>query len=347
VFHGAQNQIKESLAMSRSLQTASLLLLTALAAAAPARADILYVSEQTPTIVAYNTAGGGPTTVASSGLAGPQGLAFDSSGNLYVANAGNGTIEKITPGGAMSVFATGLNTPEGLAIDASGNVYVNSVGGSNINNGTIEKITPGGKMSVFAAGVTVPLGLAFDSSGNLYVSQGGGADTISKITPGGVISVFANLSPGSGLVGLAFNSSGILYATDENLNQIDKITPGGVVSVFASTGLPSNPQGLAFDSSGNLFVAYAATAPGTDGGSIEEFTPGGVASLFGSTAGTRPSFLSFGPATTVPEPSTLILAGMGSLILLAGIWKQQATDAIVFLSRRLRRRIGAAAVPPG
>jgi drug/metabolite transporter (DMT)-like permease len=45
----------------------------------------------------------------------PSGLAFDSLGNLFVANQGNGTIEDITPGGVGSVFASGLHGPTYLA----------------------------------------------------------------------------------------------------------------------------------------------------------------------------------------------------------------------------------------
>jgi DNA-binding beta-propeller fold protein YncE len=55
----------------------------------------------------------------------PEGLAFDRAGNLYVANGGNGTIEKFTPAGIRSVFASsGLNAPHGLAFDREGNLYV-------------------------------------------------------------------------------------------------------------------------------------------------------------------------------------------------------------------------------
>ncbi len=54
------------------------------------------------------------------------GLAFDSSGSLYVANAGNNTIEKFDPSGAGLLFSStnALFEPEGLAFDSGGNLYV-------------------------------------------------------------------------------------------------------------------------------------------------------------------------------------------------------------------------------
>jgi len=101
---------------------------------------------------------------ANTGLNGPSGLAFDSAGNLYAANAGDMTIEKFTPGGVGSLFAnTGLEAPHGLAFDSLGNLYV-----ANNGNNTIEKFTSGGAGSVFAnTGLSEPNFLAFtDDAGN-------------------------------------------------------------------------------------------------------------------------------------------------------------------------------------
>ena len=65
---------------------------------------------------------GGPA--ANSRLNAPTGLACDAAGNLYIADAGNLRIRKVTPAGTISSLAVttavGLN---GLAIDASGGIY--------------------------------------------------------------------------------------------------------------------------------------------------------------------------------------------------------------------------------
>ncbi len=67
------------------------------------------------TIEKFDTNGVG-TVFANSGLDNPQGMAFDSAGNLYVANLGNGTIEEFNTNGVGTVFASGLDRPVGLAI---------------------------------------------------------------------------------------------------------------------------------------------------------------------------------------------------------------------------------------
>ncbi len=189
------------------------------------------VSEVTPA---------GAVSTFASGFNTPVGLAFDSSGNLYVANLDNNTVSKVTPAGAVSTFATGFDVPDSLAFDAAGNLYV-----ANLDNNTVSKVTPAGAVSTFATGFDEPDGLAFDSSGNLYVANGDSHnDTVSKVTPAGAVSTFA-----SGFDepdGLAFDSSGNLYVANGGNGTVSEVTPAGVSSTFA-TGF-DEPQGLAFDS---------------------------------------------------------------------------------------------------
>jgi hypothetical protein len=190
----------------------------------------------------------------------PSGLAFDSAGNLYVANSGASTIEKFTTNGVGSVFASsGLNYPVGLAFDSAGNLYV-----ANNSGYTIEKFTTNGVGSLFAStGSGSPYALAFDSAGNLYMDQNYGR--IDKFTTNGVSSFFANAGS-IGPLGLAFDGTGNLYVATPN-GLINKITPGGDVIGFASGGL-SGPVGLAFDSGGKLHVS--------DKAGIKEFAPDGT-----------------------------------------------------------------------
>jgi Immunoglobulin I-set domain/Immunoglobulin domain len=83
-------------------------------------------------------------------------LAFDSNGNLYVANTGNGTVSKVTPGGQVSTYASGFNMPNALTFDDSDDLFV-----SNYGNNTISEVTPGGNVSTFVSGITQPSALAF------------------------------------------------------------------------------------------------------------------------------------------------------------------------------------------
>ena len=97
-------------------------MLLALAAPLPA-VDMLYVTMSNNTIVSYDTTGNNGSTIAASvatyastNLANPFGLAFDSSGNLYATNYDNRTISKFNSAGTfLTSWSTGFDTPYYLA----------------------------------------------------------------------------------------------------------------------------------------------------------------------------------------------------------------------------------------
>jgi sugar lactone lactonase YvrE len=171
----------------------------------------LYVADTLNHIIRKVTSAGAVTTIAgvagASGLAdgtgsaarfhGPQGLAIDTSGNLFVADTNNNAVRKV-------VIATGVVTtvagqagiagsadgsgsqaqfhfPSGVAVDTAGNLYV-----ADTDNHTLREITPSGTVSTLAglagsSGSTdgvgtaalfdFPTGVALDSSGNVYVAD--------------------------------------------------------------------------------------------------------------------------------------------------------------------------------
>ena len=184
----------------------------------------------------------------------PSGVAVDRSGNVYVGDADNHLIRKITPSGGVTTLAgsgsegygdgqgTGasFNYPSGVAVDGSGNVYVADWG-----NQRIRKITPSGGVTTLAgSGFTgsidgqgtastffLPFGVAVDESGNVYVADWGN-HRIRKITPSGGVTTLA----GSGIQGyaglgefylpkgVAVDGSGNVYVADTNNLRIRKIT---------------------------------------------------------------------------------------------------------------------------
>ena len=92
------------------------------------------------TTVSVFAPGTATPTSTLTGLNYPEALAFDSSGNLYVANnADNDTVSVFAPHATTPTSTlTGLNGPSALAFDSSGNVYV-----ANLDGDTVSVFAPG------------------------------------------------------------------------------------------------------------------------------------------------------------------------------------------------------------
>jgi len=280
---------------------------TTLIMAVSAQAQNLFVGTyNNPATIYQITPGGVVSSFASTGLNYSYGLAFNSAGNLFVANCLNdigvgGYVTEITPGGVQSTIPSGPD-PKGLAFNSAGDLFE-----TDYHSGNIYKYTPGGVLSIFATVMPGDQSLAFNSAGDLFAGSGygNGNESIIEIKPNGTQITFA-----SGLAyiaALAFNSSGDLFESDAGSGNIYKFSPDGMRTTFAS-GLA--PNGLAFNSAGDLFEADAS-------GNIYEFTPGGVRSTFASGLGSPNGVAFQGETLPVPEPATLglLAAGMFGMTL--------------------------------
>src|SRR5262245_4406530 len=174
----------------------------------------------------YKFTPGGARTTFASGLNDPMGLAFDSADNLYVADEGSGHIYKFRPNGVRTTFASGLSSPRSLTFNLAGKLFVACVG-----SGNIYKFQPNGVRTTFASGLSSPYALAFDGGGNLFVTGwGNGSSYVFKYTWNGLRTTFARLKAP---LGLAFDRAGNLLVMDENSCKIYKYTPNAVRTVFA------------------------------------------------------------------------------------------------------------------
>jgi streptogramin lyase len=97
-----------------------------------------------------------------------QGIAIDSSNNIYIADNSNQTIYKLTPSAVQTTYGVCTSNPERITIDSSNNIY------SVNQDGTINKILATGGTTTISDLSTysgLPLAIALDSYNNVYVTD--------------------------------------------------------------------------------------------------------------------------------------------------------------------------------
>ncbi|HEX7837343.1 MAG TPA: NHL repeat-containing protein [Kofleriaceae bacterium] len=296
-------------------------------------------------------------TGAIAHFSGPFGVAVDGAGNVYVADAGNCTIRKVTAAGVVTTLAgtpgmpgsadgTGATarffSPLSVAVDTAGNLYVADAG-----NYTIRKVTAAGVVTTLAgtAGMLgsadgtgaaarfFPAGVAVDTAGNVYVAEEGN-NTIRKITAAGVVTTLAGMAgmPGSAdgtgaaarfnaPTGVAVDSTGNLYVADQSNHTIRKVTATGVVTTLAGTagifgsadgtGAAASfafPQGIAVDTAGNAYVTDTLFDH-----TIRKITPAGVVTTLAGLAGIAGSVDGLGAAARFNNPAGVTVDSAGNV----------------------------------
>ncbi|MDE1156508.1 MAG: Ig-like domain repeat protein [Acidobacteriaceae bacterium] len=197
--------------------------------------------------------GDGSSATAAT-LASPSAVAYDSQGNLYLADAANHVIREVvkTSGVVETIAGTGtagfagdggaataaqLDTPTGISVDSNGNLYI-----ADSHNNRIRRVTSDGKISTIAG--TGTAGFAGD----------GAAATAAMLDLPSALTV---------------DASGNLFFADTNNQRIRRISSSGTISTIAGSGVQGyagdgaaavsadldTPVGVAVDSAGNVYLA--------------------------------------------------------------------------------------------
>ena len=213
---------------------------------------------------------GSPATSTGAEFSNPAGIAFDSGGNLYIADYGNNVIRVVNTNGIISTVAgendlgagfsgdlglaisAQLSGPSGVAVDPAGNIYIADPDNSEV------RVVCATQTPIACKGVAA--GDINTFAGNFVHGADYGGDG------GPATSSYLN-NP----VALLLDAAGNLYISDSGNNAIRMVTPSGIITTFAGDGtgnagysgdkgpatkaLLSDPKGLAMDSYGNLYIA--------------------------------------------------------------------------------------------
>lgn len=246
-------------------------------------------SERSEVVAGTGSAGDVDGAALTAQFDSPTGVAVGPSGDLYVCDAENQSVRKISADGQVStvlgrssITNIHLAMPTGIAVDSSGVVYV-----ADSHHHRIIALDPDGRARIFAGGPAGssdakdprrarffgPRGLAVDSSGALYVADLRN-DAIRRIDGTGVATV---VTRAGGPTAIAFGPDGTLYyvatwngsivsVTRDGTRRTlagtgdygDRIGPGGAAKLRPIEGLAYTPRGLVFSDTGNHRVRFLA-----------------------------------------------------------------------------------------
>jgi uncharacterized protein (TIGR03437 family) len=269
------------------------------------------------TIAGNGTAGysGDNGVAANAELNQPLGIAFDASGNFYIADSANNRIRKIAAGTITTVAGNGtpgfggdagsptaaqLRNPSDIVLDSSGNLYIADSGNNRIRKvaGSVISTVAGNgapglagdNAAATAAELNAPSALAIGSAGALFIADTGN-NAVRKVSAGNITTIAGNgttLGDGgistaallSGPQGIRLDSAGNVYIADTQDNRIRLLTPIPL-SIANPSSLPAGTIGVAyaavtFSASGGTGSGYTWSATGLPKGIT--FTTSGILS---------------------------------------------------------------------
>ena len=246
------------------------------------------VKTQQITTVAGGGGASGPDGFGDGGaatnalLAGPNDVAVDGAGNIFIADSYHGLVRRVDAASGIITVAAGggtssgsdglgdggpatkasLRDPVAVALDAAGSLYIADSGNCMVrrvdaNTGTITVVAGNGRSAssgdsglAVNASLSSPYGVRVDAAGNVYIADTGA-------------SVIRRVSAASGVITTLTGTGAVRYSGD-----------GGL----AINAALAHPTSLALDATSNLFVAD------TQSNAIREISSNATSLAFPTTA---------------------------------------------------------------
>ncbi len=268
---------------------------------------LVFLAKQSNSQIIITVAGNGTIVWAgdtgqatAAPVSNPIGIAFDSGGNMYIADFGFSMVHKVNTSGIISQFAgsgsgayvgdggpataAGIAKPFSVTYDGTGNIYI-----ADRNNNVIRKVNTSGIITTVAGDGTYgysgdgglatlaqleePNGVACDTAGNIYITS---SNSVRKLNiSNGIITTIAGDSlPGytgdGGLAsvarlhhtqGITVDAAGNIYVTDSWNNVIRKINTAGIITTITGNGFGAGTGSGGFSGDGGPALSAELNIP--------------------------------------------------------------------------------------
>ncbi len=249
--------------------------------------------------------GDGGAAVAAP-LNNPSAVAYDSAGNLYIADREYDRVRRVTPAGVITTVAgTGLRgysgdggpateaelyQPYDVEVGADGSIYIADYG-----NHRVRRVDPSGIISTVAGNGST-------------VANGDGIPATDMTI--------------SGPIGLALDSAGLLHISDYTLHRVIEVDASGIAHYEVGTGTGSysgdggqataatirNPRGLDFQADGSLLIADYSNHR------VRRVAPDGtISTILGTGSASHSGDGGAATAAAVPGPTAVAVASTGEI----------------------------------
>jgi hypothetical protein len=268
---------------------------------------------------------GDGSQAAIASLTVPRAVAADSAGNVFIVDAGNQRVRRVSPDGIITTVAGGgsqvlgdggpatrgqLNYPQSIAIDSRGSLFVGEFG-------RVRKVSPDGTITTVAGGgpnapgdggpatsvrLSTVTRVAVDGAGNLFLADQGYDEatdqygySLRRVSPDGLISTLPPI-PYCCYGDMTADAAGNLLVAAGPV--VWRIAPNGAQTVVAGNGTYGAPSGdgqLATRAQLNGPTALTVNAAGdlfvadNAGRTVRKVTPDGIIRPVASIPGLSPA----------------------------------------------------------